>query len=254
MKTRIYFPKIFILSILAGLSTSVFSQTSTFIYTGSVQTWTVPAGVTSIIIDAQGAAGGAAIPDYGPSTPGNGGRVQATLTVVPGQVLNIYVGQKGVNGNPSATPGGYNGGGNAVADEGGGGGGASDIRIGDASLTSRVLVAGGGGGAGIDGACSPNDMPGGNGGDVVGGAGIHCADEVYTVTNAGGGTQTDGGVGGNLCCGDWVAGNPGVLGIGGDNNSGGGIGGVAAAVATMAAAAVAGWAAAAVLHIPTPRL
>ena len=57
-------------------------------YTGAVQTFTVPAGVTSISVDAYGASG---MTD-GRGDEGKGGRVQAILTVTPGEVLHIYVG------------------------------------------------------------------------------------------------------------------------------------------------------------------
>ncbi len=58
MKT-VYLFKLFIVSILLlGVSVNALSQTSTFNYTGSVQTWMVPAGVTSLFIDAQGAKAG----------------------------------------------------------------------------------------------------------------------------------------------------------------------------------------------------
>ena len=106
-------------------------DTQTFNYTGSVQTWTVPQGVTSIEIDAYGGKGGS--DDANWAVGGKGGRVQATMSVTPGQVLNIYVGGKGDNyGN-----GGYNGGGGRAvspAYRSGGGGGATDIRIGGSAF------------------------------------------------------------------------------------------------------------------------
>ena len=61
----------------------------TFNYTGGLQMWTVPTGVTSINVDVYGAAG-ANSADGGIGA--NGGRVQADLAVTPGQILNIYVG------------------------------------------------------------------------------------------------------------------------------------------------------------------
>lgn len=62
--------------------------TQTFNYTGAAQTFTVPAGVTSVTIDAYGAEG----LGFNGFTPGQGGRAKGDLTVTPGQVLNIYVG------------------------------------------------------------------------------------------------------------------------------------------------------------------
>ena len=65
----------------------------TFSYTGSAQSFTVPYGITSLFIDAAGARGGTTSINYG--FGGLGGRVQTNLTVVPYQVLNVYVGGQG---------------------------------------------------------------------------------------------------------------------------------------------------------------
>jgi len=45
--------------------------TATFSYTGSVQTWVCPAGVTTVTIEGWGAEGGS--PSLGTATPGKGG-------------------------------------------------------------------------------------------------------------------------------------------------------------------------------------
>ena len=106
----------------------------TFNFTGAAQTFTVPAGVTNVTINAfgaQGVGGGGFI-------PGNGGRAQGEMAVAPGQVLNVFVG--GTNA--------FNGGG--IGQGGSNGGGASDVRAGGIALADRVIVAGGGGGAGGD--------------------------------------------------------------------------------------------------------
>ena len=130
--------------------------TTTFNYTGGVQTFTVPAGVNSINIDASGASGGQ---DLTHTASANGGRVQATMAVTAGQVLNIYVGGAGIDGSGitngglgQAAAGGYNGGGasgyySTSNYTGGSGGGATDIRVGGTALGNRMLVAGGGGGS-----------------------------------------------------------------------------------------------------------
>ena len=127
---------------LGSLFNSLYSQTINFTYTGSVQTWIVPPCVTSINVVVAGAKGGG-------NTGGNGARITSTLSVTPGQTLNIYVGGMGTCGNNS---GGWNGGGTGHASNPAnvnynscGGGGASDIRIGGNALTNRVVVAGGGG-------------------------------------------------------------------------------------------------------------
>lgn len=177
----------------------------TFNYTGDVQTFTVPSGVTSISIEAYGAKGRAGSPWGTASDGGNGGKVLSTMNVTPGQVLYIYVG--GVGGQSNT---GYNGGGGwpllqywygSFYGFGGCGGGATDIRIGGQDLTNRVLVAGGGGGGGS------YQCPGGAGGGLVGGAG-------GGPYNGAGGTQAAGGAGG---CGSVSCGQNGASGTGGYN-------------------------------------
>lgn len=112
----------------------------TFSYTGAVQTWTVPNGITSITVDAYGSAGERVNASKGYTS--KGGRVQAVMNVTPGQVLSIYVGGKE----------NFNGGGPRALNSGiwmgPRGGDATDIRIGGTGLSNRVLVAGGGGGTG----------------------------------------------------------------------------------------------------------
>ncbi len=210
------------------------SQTYTFTCPTTTTTWTVPAGVTSILVDVQGASGGTAGAGLGATTPGKGGRTQATLTVVPGQVLNIYVGGTGGNGNAAGAAGGFNGGGNAagyVTWSGGGGGGASDIRIGGTTLANRVVIGAGGGGAGYDGGGCGGDQPGGNGGGLSGATVTTCTGYITGflgypgVILSGGGTQVAGGAGGWIVGGIYPAGSAGTLGTGGKNNNGGGIGG-----------------------------
>ncbi|MDI6787839.1 MAG: fibronectin type III domain-containing protein, partial [Planctomycetota bacterium] len=145
-----------------------------FDYTGSQQTWIVPAGVTSIQVDVRGA--------QGTFNGGNGARVQTTLSVTPGETLYIYIGGRSVN-----YIGGYNGGGSTGGGlGGGGGGGASDIRQ-QGTTPTRIVIAGGGGGYGfggaVGGAGGQNGTAGDNGTGGVGGGG--------------GGTQSAGGSGGN---------------------------------------------------------
>lgn len=134
--------------------------TMTFNYTGSQQQLVIPAGVTSIQADVQGAEGGL---NNNPSGAGKGARVQTTLSVTQGETLYIYVGGAGTwVSAPGPATGGFNGGGNGggnASDPSVSGGGASDIRRGTA-LSQRIVVAGGGGGREING--------GGDGGDSNG--------------------------------------------------------------------------------------
>src|SRR5580698_1695856 len=132
---------------LICLAGSAFAQTSSFSYTGAVQYYTVPTSITAVGIDMAGAQGGTS---SGSALGGLGGRVQATLAVSGGQVLNLYIGGTGTNGGTGGSmAGGYNGGGNGYSD-GGGGGGMTDIRVaaGAFSSTNEYLVAAGGGGGG----------------------------------------------------------------------------------------------------------
>lgn len=188
-------------------------QSQTFNYTGGVQTFTVPSCVNYIDIDVYGAQGFAT----GVTTFGRGGRLQARLTVTPGEVLSIYVG-----GTGTSTTGGWNGGGNAGSSSTyGAGGGASDIRRGGTSLNDRIAVAGGGGGTGSN--CGTNSAPGGNGGDVIGGSGctFSCSSCQYTGS---GGTQSAGGIAGPTSHGSCTGNNNGAFGVGGSNTGGGGTG------------------------------
>ena len=159
--------------------------TQTFSYTGSIQNWTVPAGVTSLSFTAEGAQGGSGTAGYG--VGGLGGRVQGSLSVTPGQALSIYVGQM-----PLSNIGGFNGGGNGANNTyGRGGGGATDIRIGGVALANRVVVAAGGGGGGTN-CFSANQNSGGVGGGATGGNGYQCNQQTNYVGF--GGTQTAGGI------------------------------------------------------------
>ncbi len=214
-----------------------FSQTTTFSFISAPQSWMVPAGVSYILVDAQAARGGAAGPvgaTIGTTTPGCGGRVQAILAVTPGEVLDVNVGGAGQDAvGYIGSSGGYNGGGyttpwvpSVPTYAGGGGGGQSDISASGVTL----LVAGGGGGAGYNGSCATPDQPGGNGGGLTGASSTTCDATLTTagfttITHAGGGRQTIGGVGGYLCCGDYYAGTAGTLSLGGNNVDSGGVGG-----------------------------
>ncbi len=183
---------------------------ASFDYTGDVQTFVVPEGVSSVDVTVQGGEGGRT--SSAGSPPGGQGAVTtATLAVTPGETLYVYVGGRG---SPSAA--GYNGGGSAggaTITGGGGGGGASDIRRGGMALANRIVVAGGGGGAGHSGDA------GGSGGGLQG------ANGGGGGRAGGGGTEAMGGTGGTA---DLMGGN-GSLGLGGDSpsgfNTGGGGGG-----------------------------
>jgi gliding motility-associated-like protein len=200
---------LFFSSIVANVNAQT---TTTFNYTGSPQTWTVPPCVSSITVTVAGADGGG-------NLGGNGAVVTATIPVTPGQVITVNVGASGNSIN-----GGYGGGGNGFASTDGnvnynssGGGGASTVSVGG----TPVIIAAGGGGAG------------GGSGIVAGGAG-GCATGIAGSNTFGfggaPGTQVAGGVGGTPWAGTPPGGSNGSLGQGGNGGlwqtaSGGGGGG-----------------------------
>ena len=179
------------LLLVSIFSLSITAQTVTFNFTGSVQTYTVPPSVTTINVTVLGAKGGT-----GPSAMGGlGGSVQATIPVTPGEILNIYVGQVGIN-NVLSSPPVYNGGGGVYSYSSGGtagtGGGASDIRRTPYANNDRLVVAGGGGGGGY------SNTIGGHGGGLIGQDGVTISN--WPNANGKGGTQSVGGAGGIACC------------------------------------------------------
>ncbi len=242
---KVYLLLLVALSCLAQRS---FAQTFSFAYTGSVQYFTVPSGVTQLKVIAKGAMGGYNSTMWSslcsstlPDSPGRGGCIEAVINVTPGQIMNIYVGGKGTNGYyvscaANQGNGGWNGGGNGGYGygpySGGGGGGASDVRLGGVALTDRVIVAAGGGGAGGNYYTIVNAERGGHGGGLTGMDGYGNSAPYPSSGGAQGGQPGVGGAGGTLFS-PWIPGSPGTLGLGGNagtavppsNGSGGGGGG-----------------------------
>ena len=126
-----------------------------FSYTGSYQGVELPAGQYKL--QCWGAQGGSndAAPSYGITAQagGKGGYSEGVITLTQKTTVRIYVGGQG-----SSSAGGFNGGGSTTGasyfDSGNefgasrmaGGGGASDVRLSDGELLSRMIVAGGGSG------------------------------------------------------------------------------------------------------------
>ena len=185
-----------------------------FSYTGTEQTFIVPAGVRRLTVVARGGAGAAALGGFP-------GRVYAVIRVKAGNKLYVFVGGSGEHG-------GFNGGGTGGSSGSEGytgrpGGGASDIRVGGDKLKDRIIVAAGGGGGGASGAPYDYDA-GGDGGGLNGTSGVGSGG----VGGGGGagGTQTGGGAGGPGGTGDkshanGQPGSNGALGLGGDGGNGG---------------------------------
>jgi prepilin-type N-terminal cleavage/methylation domain-containing protein len=167
----------------------------TFACIGRTQRAFIPQGMTQLGATLGGAPGGT-------STTGNGGAgaaVQATLPVTELTTVQVNVGC-----TPTTSTGGYNGGGGGGSTGARGGGGATDVRVDTAAtptfdLTTRVAVAGGGGGAGLFNCGASVVYHGGHGG-AVGNDG--------EISGGGGGTAAAGGAGSN-------SGTAGVSGTGG---------------------------------------
>jgi hypothetical protein len=168
-------------------------------------TWMVPNGLTSIsIVTTGGGGGGGGLTGPIPVSAGGAGAVvTSTLSVTPGQVLNLVVGGGGgAGGNGVPSGGGYYDGG------GGGGGGSSNVSAGG---NPQIIAGGGGGGGGAGSNGATGGDAGGQGGaGGNGGAGIF----------GGGGGGGSGGIGGAAGAGNYGLG-PGVSGSNGNGGPGG---------------------------------
>lgn len=184
--------------VVIGFSPSVASPTSfrynvptetvlqTFTATGSVQSYTIPAGTNRIRIYAWASGGG-----NGNGSGGGGGFVSGSVPVNAGQVLYIVVGTQS-DGYPSIARGA--GGGRMTKYFGAGGGGFSGVFLSSSPAQGNcICIAGAGGSGNITSAGGPA-LTGGPGGYPSGFAGG--SDVASGRTGGGGATQTSGGTGG----------------------------------------------------------
>jgi hypothetical protein len=157
----------------AGATNASLLTSSAFAYTGADQTFTIPFGVTSIILYMWGAGGGGASTGL---AGGAGAFIQGSLSVTPGQVLTLIVGggtasRYGGGANGGQFPGGgrssiKTSGGDEIVIVGGGGGGGYDFGGGHANFSSTIN-----GGVGFKGRSSGNpDLGGFGGSQTAGGA------------------------------------------------------------------------------------
>ena len=94
----------------------------TFSFTGTTDSFVVPAGVTSITIESQGAQGG--------FNGGLGASISGTFAVTPGETFNLMVGGEG----------------GSRTNNGGVGGGGGGSFVWNTSGPTLLIAAGGGGG------------------------------------------------------------------------------------------------------------
>ncbi len=197
-------------ALLLALSAASVDNTETFTVddnpAGVAFEWTVPAGVTSIAIQAAGGDGGS----YGARIGGRGALVSLTQAVTEGQVLTITLGGNGTSatdpkaqyaGAPGFGPGGD-------AYQAASGGGSTAVFLGE----DPIIIAGAGGGSG-SGAGSAGG--GGAGGTPAGAAGTKAAGAGGSAGTGGTGKPPWGGPGGA-----GYAGSGGDVGT--DNGAGGG--------------------------------
>lgn len=141
---------------IAAFSLSLFSmgQVVTFNYSDSIKSYTIPACIDSVIIEATGGQGG--YTDYSSGQVGGlGADIKGTFAVTPGEKLMILSGGMGILLSPGS-------GGNYLS---AGGGGGSFVWV--ASDSTLLIAAGGGGGSN---SCSVT--AGGPGLATLGGTGL----------------------------------------------------------------------------------
>lgn len=204
---------LFLLSALTFLwLTNAHSQV-VYNYTGSIQSYTVPTGVTSIevLMWGGGGAGSYRNANNNAGSGGSGAFVKGSLTVTPGQVLYIVVGGGGTYSTTNGTHAGGYGGGGAAYQNAGSGGGYSGIFVSNTltQANARAMAGGGGGGGygrsrnyggaggattGTSGGGLDATHTGGSGGTIAAGG----AAGTGSGTNAGtAGSILQGGTGGN---------------------------------------------------------
>jgi hypothetical protein len=164
------------------------AASTTFDFTGAMQTFTVPAGVTSVTIEAWGAEGGTSTAQSGGTTyaGGKGAYTKGSFLVTQGQVISLLVAGKGSNGTCGA----------------GGGGGSFAVKSG------TLLIAAGGGGGGFHcthygGAIGGNGLTSNSGGNGIQATGAGNTPQVGFAggINGNGGAAYYGGGGGG-----WLSG------------------------------------------------
>lgn len=148
----------------------------TFNYTGTIDSWVVPIGVTNVTIEARGAEGSTSTSSS--VAAGLGAIMIGDFTVTPGSTISILVGEN-----------------HTAADANGGGGGTFVVD----ALNNPLVIAGGGGGSGASvdspdkhGQVGTIGGTGAGGGGAGGTAGSGGSIGASFASGAGGGLLTDG--------------------------------------------------------------
>lgn len=149
-----------------------------FYATGSEQTITIPAGVSSATIKVLGARGGHSVLSGNQAYGGSGASIKGTFAVTSGESLYIIVGKKGGDGEA------------AILRGGGGGGGTFVYRMVSGAKSPMIIAGGGGGGYAASTTQKPYGEPGQLGND--GTSGISATSGIAVT---GKGTNGSGGVG-----------------------------------------------------------
>ena len=185
-----------------------FNANSTFNYSGIVQPYIIPAGVTQLWVAIRGGSGANGTGNTR-GGGGAGGYASGIVSAMPFSSLTFSVGAGGTGTNGGLSPLFGFGGGNGIYNfENGGGGGAATVIV--MPDGGNIICGGGGGGGGADA-----DGYAGSGGSSI----------LVTVTNS----QTTGSDGEGFAAGGGgggaIAGSGGSSGHGGVGYSGGGSGG-----------------------------
>jgi hypothetical protein len=162
--------------------------------------FTVPAGITSVLVTlCGGGGGGAAYFDVSSAGAGGGGGaagIKVPVSVTPGQVITVTVGAAGSGGQVSGangTAGGASSFGALVSAAGGGGGVSAGVG-GSAGAASGAVVAGGTGQA-YNPAATSSEQGGAGGGSAFGAGGFGSLRLGAVAAMPGGGYGTGGGGG-----------------------------------------------------------
>ncbi len=226
----------------------------TFDFTGSLHSFVVPECVTTLTIDAFGAAGGGSVGDA--TAGGEGARMRGDFAVSSGETFQILVGGRGIDASSSTDQSGGSGGGGSFVVRAsasavpllaaGGGGGATDNSGLNPGGNGQIVEAGQGGGiddnggsGGLGGGTHVTQNAGhggtGAGGFSTSGVGESIGDASFGTTNKPGTAFVNGGaggVGGSLgrSGGFGGGGSAGFTGGGGGGYSGGGSSGIAGTI------------------------